>query len=99
MCVLHIQQSINYYLKLTPSNIKYPEKSKKWVKIRSIVEGYFTDLFKVIYTLFENYSIVFMVIFLIILHFLLAVGWSRIREYSQRTFKAFTFMLYYGSLF
>lgn len=49
MCVLHLHKSINDFLKLNPSNIKHPEKAKKWVKIRSLVEGYFTDLLKVPY--------------------------------------------------
>ncbi|CAH1407502.1 unnamed protein product [Nezara viridula] len=48
MCVLHLHKSINDFLKLNPSNIKHPEKAKKWVKVRSLVEGYFTDLLKLL---------------------------------------------------
>ncbi|XP_066902843.1 nucleolar complex protein 2 isoform X2 [Halyomorpha halys] len=48
MCVLHLHKSINDFLKLNPTTMKHPEKAKKWIKIRSLVEGYFTDLLKLL---------------------------------------------------
>lgn len=48
MCVIHLHKSICDFLKLSPSMIKHPEKAKKWVKIKSIIERYFTDLLKLL---------------------------------------------------
>lgn len=46
MCVMHMQSALVDFLKLTPSNVKNPEKSKRWVKVRGALNMYFTDLFK-----------------------------------------------------
>uniref|UniRef100_T1HB18 Uncharacterized protein n=1 Tax=Rhodnius prolixus TaxID=13249 RepID=T1HB18_RHOPR len=46
MCVMHLHKAIVEFLKLPAQHAKDPSKSKKWVKIKSLLQGYFTDLFK-----------------------------------------------------
>lgn len=48
MCVMHLHKAIVEFLKLPAQHAKDPSKSKKWVKIKSLLQGYFTDLFKVL---------------------------------------------------
>ncbi|XP_024084802.1 nucleolar complex protein 2 homolog isoform X2 [Cimex lectularius] len=48
MCVMNLQPAIVNFLKLTPTSIKNPEKSKRWVKVKSSLQLYFKDLFKLL---------------------------------------------------
>ncbi|XP_073990270.1 nucleolar complex protein 2 [Rhodnius prolixus] len=48
MCVMHLHKAIVEFLKLPAQHAKDPSKSKKWVKIKSLLQGYFTDLFKIL---------------------------------------------------
>ncbi|KAK9507727.1 hypothetical protein O3M35_007516 [Rhynocoris fuscipes] len=48
LCVMHLHKAVVEFLKLPPQHAKDPSKSKKWVKIKSILQSYFTDLFKIL---------------------------------------------------
>ncbi|KAL1121946.1 hypothetical protein AAG570_003354 [Ranatra chinensis] len=47
-CVMHLQPAVSSFLKLSPANLKNPEKAKKWNKVKTLLVSYFTDLLKLL---------------------------------------------------
>ncbi|XP_026470553.1 nucleolar complex protein 2 homolog [Ctenocephalides felis] len=46
LCVLNLQPAIAQFLKLTTS--QKPHKCKRWVKVKTLIKGYFIDLLKLL---------------------------------------------------
>lgn len=48
LCVLHLHPAVQRFLGLTSRSSMKPHKCKKWKKVRSSLQGYFTDLTKLL---------------------------------------------------
>ncbi|XP_022916692.1 nucleolar complex protein 2 [Onthophagus taurus] len=48
VCVLELGPAIRRYLKISPGSKQPPHKCKRFIKIKAVLRGYFTDLLKIL---------------------------------------------------